>query len=164
MNLFKKTGKNASTTELVGGFISNWAARCRADGASSGVFVLDGAKINDAELGGPQALLPLWAWHAENLYRYSIRPAGLGFQFDDEDDALLKRTVDLDGTDRGISEVLCFILEAAEDARQHLPRSASLPGSVELRGLVNQFAAQMGVIATADVSAEAPSAKLLVAN
>ncbi len=149
-----------SNTALVGQFIETWAERARRKGASRGVFVLDGAKVSDAEMGSPTALLPLFAWHADNLYRYGMRTSGLGIEFAGDDEALLQRSVNLDRTDRGISEVFCFVLEAVEDARQHLPRSASVLGAVELRGLVNQFAAQMGITAAPGVEASSTGAKL----
>ena len=147
-------------TETVGCFVTSWAERARRKGASEGAFVLDGAKVSDAELGSPSALLPLFAWHADNLYRYSIRQRGLGLQFVIDDEALLQRSVNLDKTDRSVSELLSFILEAAEDAQQHLPKSAAVLGAVELRGLVNQFAAQMGAVAAPGAEAPASGAKL----
>ena len=159
MQLQRQIQGAGSGTTLVSQFIETWAERARRKGASKGVFVLDGAKVSDAELASPTALLPLFAWHADNLYRYGMRASGLGIEFSGDDEALLQRTVNMDKTDRGISEVLCFVLEAVEDARQHLPRSASVPGAVELRGLVNQFAAQMGITAAPGVEASAAGAK-----
>ena len=160
MQLTGKTPGANSTTSLAGRLVSTWAERARRKGASKGVFVLDGAKVSDGELGSPTALLPLLVWHADNLYRYGVRQRGLGIQFDADDEALLKRRVNLDKSDRGASEVLLFVLEAAEDARQHLPRSESVPGAVELRGLVNQFAAQMGVSAAPGADSPVAGAKL----
>lgn len=157
------TGKSKGTTsmtETVARFVTSWAERARRKGASKGAFVLDGSKVSDAELGSPDALLPLLAWHADNLYRYSMRQRGLGLQFVVDKDALLKRSVNLDKTDRSVSELLSFVLEAAEDARQHLPESTAVAGAVELRGLVNQFAAQMGVDAAPGAEAAAAGAKL----
>lgn len=146
-------------TETVGRFIASWAARARRKGASKGAFVLDGAKVSDADLASPSGLLPLFAWHADSLYRYSVRQRGLGLQFTDDAEALLQRSVNLDKTDRSVSELLSFVLEAAEDARQHLPQSSAVPGAAELRGLVNQFASQMGVVAAPGVDAPASGAK-----
>lgn len=157
------TGKSKGTismTEMVGRFVTSWAERARRRGASKGAFVLDGSKVSDAELGSSTALLPLFAWHADNLYRYSVRQRGLGLHFVSDEDALLKRSVNLDTTDRSVSELLSFVLEAAEDAHQHLPKSAAVPGAVELRSLVNQFAAQMGVVATPGAETTAGGAKL----
>lgn len=157
------TGQSKGTTsmtETVSRFVTSWAERARRKGANKGAFVLDGAKVSDAEMGSPNALLPLFAWHADNLYRYSIRQRGLGLQFINDDEALLKRAVNLDKTDRSVAELLSFVLEAAEDAQQHLPKSAAVPGAVELRGLVNQFAAQMGVATTPSADVPAAGAKL----
>jgi hypothetical protein len=83
-------------------------------------------------------------WHAENLYRYGINSSGFGVNYRPDSEALLNRRVDLDRAHRSSSELLCFTLEALEDASNHLPASAAVPGAVELRSLVNQFAAAMG--------------------
>lgn len=147
------------TTETVTRFLASWAQRARSAGVQKNVFVLDGARVSDADLGNPTALLPLLAWHANSLYSYGVRKSGLHIQFSEDADALLQRTVNLDKTDRGISEVLCFVLEAVEDARQHLPRSASVPGATELRGLVDQFAAAMSISASLGVAAQQAPAK-----
>jgi hypothetical protein len=147
--------KNVSATELISGFVEAWASRARRKGASKGVFVLDGAKVTEAEVGSATGLLPLFVWHADNLYRYGMGGKGLGVEFKADEEALLQRVVDLSRLNRSTSELLCFMVEAVEDARQHLPQSASVPGAVELRGLVNQFAAQLGVAAEPAATAAA---------
>lgn len=106
-------------------------------------FVLDGAKVTSQELGDPLCMLPVFAWHADNLYRYSVRARGIGFEFHASSEAVLERTVDLDKTDRSATEVLLFLLEAVEDAYQHLPKCTSTFEAAELRTLVNRFAAEM---------------------
>lgn len=136
-----------TSTVMVSQFIQAWAGRARRKGANRGVFVLDGAKITDSEVGDASGLLPLFAWHADNMYRYAMGGQGLGIDYREDAESLLQRSVSLDRLGRSTSEMLCFFVEAVEDARQHLPQSASVPGAVELRGLVNQFAAQMGVSA-----------------
>lgn len=138
--------KKPTGTELASQFVQAWASRARVKGAAKGVFVLDGAKVSDHEVGSPQGLLPLFAWHADNLYRYGMGGAGMGMRFEEDAESLLHRRVNMERLSRSTSEVLCFIVEAVEDARQHLPHCASVPGAVELRGLVNQFAADMGVV------------------
>jgi hypothetical protein len=159
MNATPGAKSEHSMTETVSRFLVSWGARARRKGSSKGVFVLDGAKVSDAELGGPAALLPLFAWHADNLYRYSIRQRGFGMSFAADEDALLGRSVNLDRTDRSVSEMLSFVLEAVEDARSHLPQSAAVPGAVELRSLVNRFAAEMGVDSTAEAGVPAFGSK-----
>lgn len=101
--------------------------------------------MSDHDIGSPEALLPVFAWHADNLYRFSMRSAGLGVTYQDDSDAMLKRTVNLDRIDRAASEVLCFILEAVEDARINLPVSLNVIGAIEIRSLVSRFASEMGV-------------------
>lgn len=132
-----------SSTELVGKFVSAWSARERRGGNAPGPFVLDGAKISDDELGSPEVLLPLFAWHADNLFGYGIRQRGMGINFREDGEAMLGHTVGFDRSDRSSAEMLMFVLEALEDARQHLPRSENAPTSVELRGLVNRFVADV---------------------
>ncbi len=139
------TSSRASATESVSTCLQAWARRMRRAGASKGVFVLDGARVSDAEVGGPDGLMPLIVWHADNLYRYAMGGQGLGVGFTEDAEALLGRTVDGRRLERSTAELLCFVIEAAEDARQHLPKSESVPGAVELRGLVNQFAEQLMV-------------------
>lgn len=138
--------KKPTGTELASQFVQAWAARARAKGSEKGVFVLDGAKVTDGEVGSPQGLLPLFAWHADNLYRYGMGGAGMGVRYEEDSESLLQRRVSLERLSRSTSEVLCFIVEAVEDARMHLPQCAAVPGAVELRGLVNQFAAELGIV------------------
>lgn len=128
---------------MVGKFVAAWSARERRGGNAPGPFVLDGALISDSELGSPTVLLPLFAWHADNLFGYGIRKRGMGISFREDSEALLGRTVGFDRSDRSSAEMLMFVLEALEDARQHLPRSENSPSCVELRGLVNRFVADL---------------------
>lgn len=143
----------ASNTEMVSRFTAAWAARQRTQHAPRGAFVLDDAPLSDDDIANPVALLPMVVWHAENLYRYGINAHGFGVTYRPDSEALLSRSVDLDRSHRSSSELLCFMLEALEDASNHLPSSAAVPGAVELRSLVNQFAAAMGA-----TPGQAPSA------
>lgn len=156
----RQNPKKTTGTELVGAFVTAWAARARAKGASKGVFVLDGAKVSDEELGSSTGLLPVFVLHADNLYKFGIRQSGIGTAFPEDEDALLRRGVNLDRISRSATEILLFVLEAVEDARQHLPRSEAVLGAVELRNLVNQFAAQMGIGPELAAADSAVSAKL----
>ena len=160
LNSLRLNSTKTTGTELVVAFVTAWAERVRVKGGSKGVFVLDGANVSDAELGSSSGLLPVFAWHADNLYRYGIRQSGIGITFVEDDEALLRRVVNLDRTSRSSAETLCFVLEAMEDARQHLPRSETVPGAVELRGLVNQFAAQIGIEAEQAAAGAGAGAKL----
>lgn len=152
--------KKPTGTELASQFVQAWAARARAKGSVKAVFALDGAKVTDHEIGSPQGLLPLFAWHADNLYRYGMGGAGLGMRYVDDAESLLQRRVSMEKLGRSTSEVLCFLVEAVEDARMHLPHCAAVPGAVELRGLVNQFAADMGIVSEPTQANSATGAKL----
>lgn len=157
MNFLPKRKQAPKGTALVAQFVTTWSERERSRaGAKAGPFVLDGAKVTDNELASPVGLLPLFVWHADSLYKYGVRPAGLGVEFGNDDDALLKRSVSVDRAERSVAEILCFVLEAMQDARQHLPQSVAAPGAVELRGLVTQFALQMGVTHSPVVGADEP--------
>lgn len=159
LNMPFKT-KKPTGTELASQFVEAWASRARVKGAAKAVFVLDGAKVTDHEVGSPQGLLPLFAWHADNLYRYGMGGAGMGVRYAEDADSLLQRRVSMEKLSRSTSEVLCFLVEAVEDARMHLPHCASVPGAVELRGLVNQFAADMGITAEPAQASVPAGAKL----
>lgn len=153
MKLHEHPNQHKTTTTLASLCIEAWAARARGTGATKGAFVLDGAKVTDKEMASATGLLPVLAWHAENLYRYAVRPSGFGFRFTQDEESLLQRSINLDRTDRCVSEVLCFMIEAAEDAHKHLPKSAAVPGATELRSLVNQFSAAMGLGAVPGIDA-----------
>lgn len=141
-----------TTTELASQIVVAWAERARTKDAPRGAFVLDGTPLADSDLGDPTTLLPLVAWHADSLYRYAINANGLGATFHIDGEAMLSRTVNLDRVHRSAAEVLCFTIEALEDARSHLPRSQAVKGAVELRSLVNQFSTALGIAATPDVA------------
>jgi hypothetical protein len=148
-------------TELVSQVVVAWAASARTKDSPRGAFVLDGAPLADADLGDPTMLLPLVAWHADNLYKYGIVERGLGVSFHTDEEAMLGRLVNMDRVNRSAGEVLCFTVEALEDARSHLPKSAAVKGAVELRSLVNQFTAALGIApaATADAGLTAAAVK-----
>jgi hypothetical protein len=134
-----------SQTEMVSKLAQAWSARVRRGKASPrGAFALDGAPLSDDDVCSPTALLPMFVWHAENLYGFAIKSSGFGATFRPEPDALLTRAVSLDRSARSASEVLLFVLEALEDARRNLPACNRTPGAVELRGLVNAFTAAIG--------------------
>lgn len=122
-----------------------WAKKTRFNEAPKGAFVLDGVALADADLGDPSALLPLLVWHAESLYKYGINANGLGIVLRPDDQALLGRSIDADRMYRSVSELLCFVVEALEDARQHLPKCQSVKGAAELRSLVDRFSLELGV-------------------
>ncbi|MEJ6002611.1 hypothetical protein [Paucibacter soli] len=159
--MHKRTSASAgdSNTVMAEGFLAAWAKRARERCGGFPVFTLDDSPVADGEVGSPTSLLPVLAWHADNLYRFAVKDSGIGLEFFEDDEALLLRSVSLDRVQRSGSELMCFLLEAAEDARQHLPRSEKHPGAVELRGLVSQFCASMGV-AHKSVETAANSMKL----
>lgn len=157
-NFKSKPRHPQSSTDLVGQVAAAWAARARSKEAPRGAFVLDGAPLADADMGDAVALLPLVVWHADSLYRYAINANGLGAVFRADSEALLTMSVDLDRAHRSSAEMLCFVIEALEDARAHLPRSEAVKGAVELRTLVNRFADAFGVKPEATPNA-APSAR-----
>lgn len=126
--------------ERVGKCLEAWAARSRAKTGGRCAFVLDEAQLSDADVARDDMLLPLFLWHAENIYRYSVAPGGLGTVFQDDKDALLMRRVRIEPGFRSMTEILLFALEAAEDAYENLPKSAKFKGAAELRPLVNAFA------------------------
>lgn len=156
---FLKRSATPSLTDNVGKFVVSWVGHTKRTEKSKQVFVLDGAKISDAEMGSPSAMLPLFLWHASNVYNFGVPKARLGVEFSVDEDALLKRSVSADRVGRATSEVLLFVLEALEDAHKHLPRNEAANGAVELRGLVNQFAADMGMTPQLTVAPAATGAR-----
>lgn len=130
---------NLTGAERVSEFLKTWSRRARGQGQA--VFVLDEARMSDADVGRDDMLLPLFLWHADTLYRYAIAPGGLGAEFNDDAAALLGCRARIEPGYRSMSEILLWTLEAAEDAREHLPKSAKVHGACELRPLVNAFAA-----------------------
>lgn len=158
MSLLTANRKPLTTTQMVSAVVTRWAERQRNRGAAKGVFVLDGAKVSDDEVGNPAVLLPVLVWHAENHFRYGVSSLGLGADYLEDDEALLKRTVDLNRATRGHSDILLFVIEAAEDARQNLPACAGVPGAVELRPLVNKFTEAFGIQSTPLVDVDGPAA------
>jgi hypothetical protein len=118
--------------------------------------VLDGSPLADADLGSPTSLLPLFAWYADNLYRFGIEQHGLGYHFHSDGDALLMKSVNMDRTHRTPTEVVLTLLEALEDTHHHLPKSLTVKGAVELRPLVNQFAAALNIVPI-DVAGASPA-------
>lgn len=156
-NFFKKEARG--TTDLVGEFVATWSARVRRQNGGKAVFALDGAALTDADLGDAAFLLPLVVWHADNQYKFSINRNGLGAAFHKDDNALLKRSVNLDQAHRSMSELLCFTAEALQDTL-FLPKSQLVSGAVELRSLVNQFTHEFGVTAASTpVATPAATAK-----
>jgi hypothetical protein len=143
----KRTSASAGdpNTVMAAGFLTAWAKRSREKRGGHPVFTLDDAPVADGDVGSPTILLPVLAWHADNLYRFGVKDSGMGMDFIEDDEAMLLRSVSLDRVQRSGAELMCFLIEAAEDARQHLPRSEKHAGAVELRGLVSQFCASMGV-------------------
>lgn len=158
MSLLTANRKPLTTTEMVSAVVTRWAERQRNRGATKGVFVLDGAKVSDDEVGNPSMLLPVLVWHAENHFRYGVSSLGLGANYREDDEALLKRSVDMDRATRGHSDILLFVIEAAEDARQNLPACAGVAGAVELRSLVNKFTQAFGVRAATTADVDGPAA------
>lgn len=126
-------------SEVAVSLVRAWSVMVRKKEALRGAFVLDGAALTDSDIGDPESLLPLFAWHADNLYKYSINPIGLGLGFRTNSEAMLGRSVNFERVNRSTSELLCFLLEALDDAWRHLPKHASVKGATELRSLVNQF-------------------------
>lgn len=157
--LFTKAKAAPTTTELVSQVVVAWAGRARTKDSPRGAFVLDGTPLADADLGDATTLLPLISWHADNLYRYAINDKGLGATFHADPEAMLSRAVNLDRVHRSAAEVLCFTIEALEDARSHLPKSVAVKGAVELRGLVNQFSAAHGIAPAPDAALAAGTVK-----
>lgn len=154
---------HVSQTEVVSKLAQAWAARARrVAGSPRGAFVLDGAPLSDDDVCSPTALLPMFVWHAQNLYGFAINSLGFGADFHPDGDALLSRAVSLDKSVRSASEVLLFVLEALEDARRNLPACSRTPGAVEVRGLVNEFTAAIGAkLDNAAGSAPAAGARLV---
>lgn len=139
------------TTELVSAMVTEWAKSSHHQESPRGAFVLDGTPLADADLGDTRTMLPLLMWHADNLYRYAINQNGFGLSFTPDADALLAQSVSLDKVYRNSSEVLCFTLEALEDARANLPKCRSVKGAAELRSLVNRFTDSFGAAPIAGV-------------
>lgn len=144
----RPTAKSARTaapsvTAIASGLVERWAQKRRGSESPRGAFVLDEAPLSNADIAGAASLLPVFIWHAENLYKFGIKSTGFGAEFAVDGEALLGRSVSLEKVYRSNGEILTFLLEALEDARQ-LPQSSHVPGAVELRSLVNMFAAAMG--------------------
>lgn len=153
IRLATKPKPKTTTTEMASRFIAAWSARVRINRGGA-VFTLDGAALSDHDTASPTALLPVLAWHANTLYRYGMRGTELGLVFHEDEEALFKRSVSMDRLSRSSSEMLAFLLEAAEDAQRHLPVCQAVPGAVELRGLVSQFAQEMGITNVATTEAD----------
>jgi hypothetical protein len=149
MNRF--TQKQASTTEIVSEVVKAWVQKKTI--GKRVPFTLDGTPLNASDIGDPTAALPLVLWHADTLYRYGINVNGIGCDIRPDPDALFTFSAYVDRTNRSISEILCFVVEALEDSYGNLPRCKKVPGAVDLRELATRFLDSMGVQATPRASA-----------
>lgn len=149
--------KAPPVSELVERFVRAWCDRHHDEARPRGPFTLDDAPLSARDLASPAMLLPVVVWHAEGMYRYGINQRGFGAVYRKDEDALVQRAVDLAKVYRSNSEVLCFTLEALEDALRHLPASRSVPGAVDLRTLVDMFVVDMDASPVPAVGSTAPT-------
>lgn len=99
--------------------------------------------VVDSSVGASDGLLPLVAWHADNIYRYAMggRPIGLSYRSDSK--AMLGFRVDLSRIQQPTSEVMCFVIESLEDILSNSPKSALVNGAADLSDLANRFKSEL---------------------
>ncbi|ART57206.1 hypothetical protein CBP35_20030 (plasmid) [Acidovorax carolinensis] len=140
-----KTEAEHSTTEIVEKVVSAWSKKHRNQQSPRGPFSLDGKPLSDHDAAAQDLLLPVFIWQADATYRFAMSSAGMGAQFKDDSAALLGSRVSLDKVHRSTTEILCFVVEALEDARKNMARCNLVDGAVDLRALVNGFSEEMSL-------------------
>lgn len=80
----------------------------------------------------------LFAWRAEQLHEFCVG-RNLGFRYRRKAGAAIGYEVDLESTGESMSEVLLYTVEAMVECLESLPRSARVPGAVDLDSVVAKF-------------------------
>lgn len=151
------TLNNPRAADLLPDVLRLWVGRASRSAEGAPEIYISGEQVPTSELSNERGLLPLVCWHMDAIYRFAMgTPLGVTFRTNPR--ALLGCEVELGHIDKPMSEVLCFLFEAAEDLLQHSPRTqlankGSEHKGVELSGLVSKFKEE---IASARNRAAAP--------
>lgn len=120
-----------------------WANRNGTATGGSCVFCVGDQPVVDSSAGALDGLLPLVAWHADNIYRYAMGGRAIGLTFRSDSKAMLGFRVDLSRIQQPTSEVMCFLLESLEDIYSNSPKSALVAGAVDIGELIGRFKSEL---------------------
>lgn len=130
--------KNEGLTRLVSAFVAATAQRFSNLYGVDYLFSLGGEPVYPSDLGNQDCLLPVVAWHANTLHKQGLNfPMGLLLL--DNEEAMLGKRVDFDGTQISTSTVLLFMMEAVFDMRDNLTLCNTVPNAISLDGIVSSF-------------------------
>lgn len=135
--------KLSTASQAVPMALRSWCELQSRGSATPFIFTVAGEEIPNASAATENGLLPLICWHADNIYRFAMGGRSMGVHFKTSARALSGFAVDLSRVDKPLSEVLCFMVEAAEDILKNSPASAAKPGAVEIEGIVHRFKADL---------------------
>lgn len=135
---------NPRAADLVPDVLRLWVERLRrTDSGLPDIFV-SSEQVPHMEMSNEKGLLPLVCWHMDTIYRFAMgRPLGVSYRTNKA--SLLGCEVELGGVDKPMSEVLCFLFEAADDLLKHAPRAQASPNGIELSALVSKFKDELEV-------------------
>jgi len=109
-----------SPTDTVGKVLKTLYAKLAASGSTLSV---GGDQVDPADISNPDALLPVFIFETEKVYRYVNPKSDMGVLFRDEPSSFLGKTVDLDASPHATSEIVCYAVEAFLDIYQNTPRN-----------------------------------------
>ena len=127
---------------MIGEFVKAIIARHQRQNGVQHIFSVCETALTVDDFADPTFMLPLVAWHADEIYKYSLNEGGFGIKMSQDKDSYLGASVNLDHVHRSYSEVLMFITDAIEDSIRYLPECTANPGAKKIDSLVASFLAQ----------------------
>lgn len=130
--------ERVGTTDLVSSYLRALHSReCKKSGVDV-LFTLGGEPVEGANIAMADCLMPVFAWHANALYKSAFNHP-MGILLTDSSEAFLGKQVDMDGVNVNTSTLLLFLTDAFYDAKDNLELSTSHPGAMEIGRLVSRF-------------------------
>lgn len=127
---------------MIGEFVKAIIAKHQRQNGGRHLFSVCETALTADDFADPTFMLPLVAWHADEIYKYALNEGGLGIKISPDKDAYLGASINMDRVHRSHSEVLMFVTDAIEDSIRHLPECAVNPGAKKIDSLVTTFLVQ----------------------
>lgn len=138
----KKKIQKVGTTAFVSSYMKTLYARECVKNDVDFLFALGDEPVEASDLASPDCLLPVVAWHANNLYKSAFNHP-MGILLNDSADSFLGKMVDMDGIGVNTSTLLLFLNEAYFDIRDNLEFSNKHMNVVNIDRLASRFISDM---------------------